>query len=550
MMDTRLSRRNFLTVSAMTAATFSIDWANIASCEAALGPKENYPTVIIGAGLGGLCCGAYLARQGFPVTVVEQHSVPGGYATAFDRAGGKFTFEVSLHGTGLRGDKPNQILQDIGILDKIDLVALPEVYRIVTPHVAVSVPQKNPDEYVRSVARHFPEETVGIRRFVEEMVLLSEEVAQYDQTSDFSKTAFKLFFPLLYRRMWKIRNKTLADLLDEHLRSPAAKALLAGLWGYYGLPPSSLSGFYYANATGGYLKNGSYYIRQRSQDFSLAIADAIEEAGGSLVYDTAVERIHTADGAVTGVALADGTTLPARSVVSNASALTTFQELLPKNAVPNKYMKTIQGYRPSISTFIVWLGLNEDIRESVDAYSTHIASGRGPEADYLAAVNGDVDQVSFSVTVYDKLFNGYSASGTSTIMLMCLCGYKPWEKYETDYRAGRKSAYHREKQRWAKILTRRAEAAIIPGLRQMIDVSEAATPLTNWRYTGNTQGAIYGFEQSMDNAYMNRIENRTPVKGLYLAGAWGSPGGGFEGAMRSGARTFAHLLQDWSKSRS
>lgn len=41
-----------------------------------MGPNEAYPTVVIGAGLGGLCCAAYLARQGIPVTVIEQHSAP------------------------------------------------------------------------------------------------------------------------------------------------------------------------------------------------------------------------------------------------------------------------------------------------------------------------------------------------------------------------------------------------------------------------------------------------------------------------------------------
>lgn len=77
----------------------------------------------------------------------------------------------------------------------------------------------------------------------------------------------------------------------------------------------------------------------------------------------------------------------------------------------------------------------------------------------------------------------------------------------------------------------------------MIEVREAATPLTNWRYTGNTHGAIYGFEQSMENAFMNRIDNRTPIPGLYLAGAWGNPGGGFAGALRSGQMTFEQLCK-------
>jgi prolycopene isomerase len=81
----------------------------------------------------------------------------------------------------------------------------------------------------------------------------------------------------------------------------------------------------------------------------------------------------------------------------------------------------------------------------------------------------------------------------------------------------------------------------------MIAVQEAATPLTNRRYTLNTNGAIYGFEQSLDNAFMNRISNRLPVKGLYLAGAWGEPGGGYSGVLISGKKTFGMLMEDWGK---
>jgi prolycopene isomerase len=104
-------------------------------------------------------------------------------------------------------------------------------------------------------------------------------------------------------------------------------------------------------------------------------------------------------------------------------------------------------------------------------------------------------------------------------MILCLCGYEPWQRFESDYRADRKHANRAEKKRWADTLIRQAEQDLIPGLRDMIAVQEAATPLTNWRYTGNTEGAIYGFEQSMENAYMKRIRNKTPIHGKYLCSA-------------------------------
>ena len=536
-----LSRRSFLTISAMTAAALALDWRKVEAYSAKLDTKSEYPAVIIGAGLGGLVCGAYLTRQGVPVTLVEQHNIPGGYATSFERAGGKFNFEVSLHGTSINDNGPERILSDIGVLEKLKLAQLPEVYRLKTPNRDISVPQKDPETYIQLLTEHFPEEAKGIRGFVEEMIAIADEV---DTLSRNKGQFIKLLFPFQYRKMWNVRNKTLADLMNAYIKNQELQDVLGALWGYYGLPPSKLSGFYYANATGGYLKNGSYYIKERSQKLSDAMVEAIESQGGRVLFDTRVNRITLQNGAVQGVELDNGETLPARAVVSNASAPVTFGQMLPADAIPANYRAQLDSYKPSISSFLVWLGVNQELKNKINAFSTHVSSGRGPEADYAACIQGDIERASFSVCVYDNIFEGYSSPGTSTLQLLVLSGYEPWKKFEADYQNGNKTEYNREKQRWARILVERAEREVIPGLSAMIEVQESATPLTNRRYTGNTAGAIYGFEQSMDNAFMNRIENKTPIKGLYLASAWGNPGGGYAGVFRAGQSAFQAVMED------
>jgi len=536
-----ISRRSFVSITAMTALAMALDWRRINAYAAKMGPQKDYPTVVIGAGLGGLCCGAYLAKQGVPVTLVEQHSIPGGYATAFDR--GRFTFEVSLHGTSINNNATARILDNVGVLKKLHLVQLPEIYRLRAPGLDIAVPQQDPEAFIALLSRHFPGEEKGIRSYVKEMVGLSEEVEKLHE----KKGKFiKALFPVQYRKMWNIRNKTLADFLNDHVKNPELQNALSSLWGYYGLPPSKLSAFYYANATGEYLRHGSFYIRERSQNLSDALAEVIEERGGKVVYNTEVEKILLKDSAVNGVVLSGGKTLPARAVVSNASALATFKQMLPKEAVPSDYVKKLEGFKPSISSFIVWLGLNRELRGKIKGSGIHVSSGRGPEADYLSCMNGEVDRVSFSVSIYDNIFEGYSQPGTSSLMLLCLSGYEPWRRFEADYNAGNKADYEKEKARWTDILLRRAEKEVIPGLSSMIEVKDTATPLTNWRFTRNLEGAIYGFEQAMDNAFMNRIDNRTPVKGLYLASAWGNPGGGFAGVLRAGEQAFEKIMEDWA----
>ena len=519
-----------------------LDWNKISAYAKNLGPRQDYPTVIIGAGLGGLVCGAYLARQGIPVTVVEQHDIPGGYATAFSRAEGRFNFEVALHGTSINNNSASRLLAELGVLDKLELVELPEVYRLKTPKLDISVPQRDPEAYIKMLVKHFPAEASGIRGFVEYMIDLANET---DKLSRKNGKFIKVIFPLQFPKMWNVRNKTLADLLNDHIKNDELKEMLGALWGYYGLPPSQLSGFYYANATGGYLRDGSYNMKHRSQDLSNRLAEAIEDHGGEIIYDTRVQRILVEKDRVKGVALSDNRNLPARSVVSNASAIATFMEMVPKEALPKVYMEKLAGYKPSISSFIVWLGLNRELRGKIEGFSTFISSGRGPETDYQSCLKGDIENQSFSICVYDNLFEGYSAPGTSSLQLLALTGYEPWRKFESDYRADTKDEYNREKTRWADVLIQRAEEVLIPGLSSMIEVKEVGTPLTNWRYTGNTEGAIYGFEQSMNNAFMNRIENRTPIKGLYLASAWGDPGGGFGGVFGGGQNAFRAMMEDW-----
>ncbi len=525
----------------MAAASMAVDWRRIAFCAEQMGPKNQYPTVIIGAGLGGLSCAAFLAQRGIPVTVVEQKNVPGGYATAFDR--GRFRFDVSLQGTSINNSSTGRLLERLELMDTIETVPLPHLARIRMPGVDISIPQRDPDRCVQILSRRFPAEAEGIRKLIDFMIAVSEESDRMHR----NKGKFiRALFPIQYRHMWAVRKKSAADVMNDFLQDASLKNVLAALWGYFGLPPSQLSGFYFASGVGDYLKNGCYYIKPRSQALSNRLAENIQANGGRLLYNRSVRKILVKDGAVSGVALSDGSEVPARAVVSNVSALTTFKHMLSGRALPEKYTGQLSEYQPSISSFIVWLGLKKELRGRIEGFSHHISSGSGPEEEYRTCLRGDVDTMAYTVNFYDNLYEGYSAPGTSTVQLLAYCGYDAWRPFEGGYFRGDKSAYEKEKERWAAILIERAERDVIPNLSDAIELKVASTPLTNWRYTGNTDGAIYGFAQDMNNTFINRIENRTPIGGLYLAGAWGSPGGGYRGVLWSGENTFRDMMEDWA----
>ena len=64
----------------------------------------------------------------------------------------------------------------------------------------------------------------------------------------------------------------------------------------------------------------------------------------------------------------------------------------------------------------------------------------------------------------------------------------------------------------------------MPGLSKAIEVKEIGTPLTNSRYTANYHGAIYGFNQTLDNSTSGRFAHNTTIKNLYLSGRMDSTG--------------------------
>jgi prolycopene isomerase len=355
-------------------------------------------------------------------------------------------------------------------------------------------------------------------------------------------------FPAEYPNLLRASSSTWGAMLGARVKDARLKGIISALWGYYGLPPSKLASFYYALPTIGYLTQGGYYPKGKSQKISDALAAFITARGGKLLLNTEVVKILTRDGTAYGVRTADGQEYTGRAVIANSNPHDLFHSMLDEDARSKAYQARMDRWSASLSCFQVFLGLKKDLVGALRIPDTEVfwSTGYDPEAGYQAALIGDLSNPSLGITLYDNLYPGYSPKGKNTINLITLQGYEHWKPYEADYRQGRKEAYRAEKERIANILIQQAEKVLLPGLAKAIEVKEIGTPLTNVRYTANYRGAIYGWDQTLDNSGMRRAGFATPIRDLYLAGAWTRPGGGYSAVLMSGLQCFAEVTRNWA----
>jgi prolycopene isomerase len=472
--------------------------------------------------------------------VIEQHNKPGGYATSFTRiADGKtFSCEVSLH--AISGyTQTEDLYEQLGVRDKITFVPHEHSWFSVFPDFTLDLPVCDLEYLEEILVEKFPQEESGLSEY---MNLWKNLVA--DMTNYLKWETPLLLLPFLHPTMWRISNKTLANLLDKYIQDQTLKAILSQGCAY-SLPPSQVPAAYLLMNLAFYYTYGAFYIQGTSQSLSNALVEVIQDSGGEVILGTKVTEIILKNRRAVGVKTEDGEMYYGNAVVSNASVPQTFGELIPKSKVPILYNK-LSSYTVSGGSFNVWLGLNQDITNKIPSSNVIIYPGYNLEESYEAALACDPEKAVLLVLNYDKIIDGFSPEGYSTILLCMGNGFEHWKKYEADYFAGNKDAYYAEKDRITENLINKAEEHLLPGLSQMIVMKEASTPLTNARFTLNPQGAIVGYNYTMDYSAPFRLGSRTPIKRLYLSSAWSNQlGGGYEPLLLGGKDTFKSMIEDW-----
>ncbi len=471
---------------------------------------EECDVVVIGAGIGGLTCGAYLAKKGKKVKVFEQHYVPGGCCTSFSRKGFKFDAGV-LHLTGGKESGAFQrVLSALEIENEFEFKE--QFQRFIFPSLTIDS-SRDAKDLPRQLKELFPRESRGITKLFDTMKSIYEDVKK---------------LPTLSPLLSKYKQSSFQDLVDEHIKDAKLKAICYANWHLW-YPMWRSSAVDYAALLVTEQLRGYYYPVGGIQTVPDTLVRVLKRHGGEIEYKAFVDKIILENGKAAGIETRKGKRIRAARVVSNIAARPTFLNLVGEENLPKDFVKTLNQLEISLSSFYVYLGVDIDPRTAgVDAPETIVYETHDNKREWNRLLKGELAIPCFGIAIPTLVDPSLAPQGKHVVVIMTMAPY---------YLVGK--SWREEKKRFAGKLIAKAEK-LIPGLSQHIAVQDAATPLTYERYTLNSLGAAMGWAFS-PRMFLKRLEQKTPVPNLYLAGHWTMPGGGVPAVALSGLRA-AHMI--------
>ena len=486
-----------------------------------------YDVIVIGSGIGGLTSAALLAKSGKSVLVLEAHDRPGGYAHGFKRK--KYHFDSGVHlisGCGESGYHGGQViyktLHALQLLDDIEFININPFSHAIYPDLNIDLPQTI-EGFIEVLSKQFPKEQKGIKALAELCLQLAEEIAIAEETmADVDHETAKQLMPALFQ----YRKSTLAEVARQFITDPKLLGVFATNWPYLGLPPSQVSFVYWSTMLIGYMVDGSYYCKGGFQQLANTLVKGLQRYNGSIQYKANVEKIIIENKQVAGV-LVNNQRINTSTVVSNADFKQTVYNMVGEQHFPSLYLQRAQKMQHSLSIFTVYIATDLALDALGIEHESFCYQDFDHDKNFKRTQQGDISWVSFTIpTLVDPTL---APKGEHIIMLTTLLPFQAADKW---------------KEQKPKVIQTMLDIAAksIPQLERHILYIEGGSPATMQRYTQNYQGAAYGWDVTPAQVGMARIQNKTPIKGLYLSGHWASPGGGVYGVSVSGVQTVQKIL--------
>ncbi|MEM1068594.1 MAG: NAD(P)/FAD-dependent oxidoreductase [Planctomycetota bacterium] len=452
------------------------------------GAADEYDVVVIGSGLAGMTSANILGRAGHRVLLLEQHYKLGGLATWFLRPGGH-TFDVSLHGFPHGMIKSCRRYWNRDIADRI--VQLDNI-RFDNPQFSLTT-SFNREDFTHLLTTKFGIEHDTVREFFD----TARGMNFYDDQSTTTRQLFDRFFPgrddvvrLLMEPITYANGSTLED-------------------------PAITYGIVFSN----FMSKGVFIYEGGTDDLVKRMKKELESNGVDVRINCGVDKIDVENGRVAAVHSRDRR-IRCRAVVSNANLRTTILKMIGEEKLDSKFVEETAAVRLNNSSTQVYMALKEG--ESIDESSGDLfftSTSREFRTDLL--LSRDITSRTFSFyyprTRPEKKKERYAIVSSTN------ANWSDWaDLNDEDYQASKDDLVD---------TTIDALEKYIPGIRDKIDMAEAATPRTFHHYTWHETGASFGTK--FEGLAVSRALPQQ-IGGMYHAGSVGIIMSGWLGAINYG----------------
>jgi phytoene dehydrogenase-like protein len=525
---------------------------------------EAWDAIVVGAGHNGLVCGAYLARAGLKVLILERREVIGG-ACATEEVWPGYRVSTASYVMSLLQPR---IIKDLE-LRKFGFEVLP------TDNLFVPFPDgryfvfwddlKKTCAEIARFSKKDAETYPVFEAFLHEAARFVRELLWVTPPNPASRRPgdIKEMVGLLWRlrklgghlfRFADLMTESISDFLDRYFESAELKAVLAyyGSIGTFAGPKTPGTAYVLLHHLMGEHEGagGWGFIRGGMGAISQAIARSAERYGAMVRTDAEIARIPVTGGRVTGVVLRSGEEIPGKLVVSNADPKRTFLGLVDSRELPPEFVGEVRSYKTYSTAFKINLALEEpprytafDPRAVGTSYPTYVHIG--PSVEYLERAYDDAkygrpSARPFMTPVVPTIVDPDLAPRGKHIVNL-FGGHAPYTLREGTWETERERFYE-------TVLDTLAEYA--PNVKGAVIHRQILTPPDLEAVFALPQGHIFHGELSPDQLFFFRpvpgwANYRSPIRGLYQCGSATHPGGGVMGV--SGHNAAREILRDWRR---
>ncbi|MBK9487067.1 MAG: NAD(P)/FAD-dependent oxidoreductase [Chitinophagaceae bacterium] len=510
---------------------------------------QEFDTIIIGSGAGGLSAALCLARAGQKVAVIEQHYVPGGWCHSFYIDGHRYSPGVHYIGGMDKGESTCNLYEGLGIANELVFFRMNKnaYEHCWIGDERIDMPA-GIDNLVHSLSEKFPKEKKGIKKYLKLVKTVSKELFLIPKMNGFWDN---ITIAYRTRHLGKYGLFRLKRVIGWHIKDPLLKSVLNIQCGDHGLPPSKAS-FPFHCALMDHYFNGGFYPMGGGAAIVKAMTNAIKRHGGEIKTGVAVKKILLQDAEnqspatrrkAIGVELQNGEIIKAKRVISNADPAATYKMVGHQNLSP-KLLKKLEATRYSVTSLMFFISVDMDVREAgIDSGNIWFMPGEDMDAIYEGLTKVSI----LETDEFDSLFISCSSlkdplsfnGRHHTLEVVTFIDYDAFKALYTNLDETHEQ-YLKIKERLSEKLMNTFKR-ILPAVHKNIIHLEVGTPITNEYYINTTKGNVYGTEKGFMQTGPFSYKAKTEIENLYMCGA-SIMSHGVAGASYSGVKTAAEIL--------